>query len=130
MIIWSDEYLTGIKDIDSQHKQFFDICRKFELLMQVPDGVYIADDAVKILCELRDYVTFHFYTEESYMKKIDYKNFEEHKKEHDELKKRIMDVDVDNIFNGNNIELKILLNLLYGWILNHVQIKDMELRRC
>ena len=128
MFIWDDKFSIGINEIDNQHKEIFKICRNLELLLQVPKGIDIKEDAIKVLCSLREYVTFHFYTEENFMKSIHYARFLEHKNEHDNFKKQVVKVDINNLINSKN-DLEILLNNLYSFLLNHVLKSDMLINK-
>ena len=128
MFIWDDKFSIGINEIDNQHKEIFKICRNLELLLQVPKGIDIKEDAIKVLCSLREYVTFHFYTEENFMKSIHYPRFLEHKNEHDNFKEQVVKVNINNLINSKN-DLEILLNNLYSFLLNHVLKSDMLINK-
>lgn len=126
MFSWNDKYCINVPIIDEQHKEIFKICRKLELLLECPTTVYILNDTIEILSDLRNYITFHFYTEENYMKSINYPNFLSHKKEHDNFKDLVISLDIDTLINSK-IDLQILLNNLYSFLLNHVLESDMKL---
>lgn len=126
MFIWNDEYCIGVPVIDEQHKEIFRICRELELLVQVPVGIEIKDDALKILCDLRNYVTFHFYEEENYMQSINYMMFNKHKLEHDNFRKEVVKADLGKISENKN-EIQMLMNNVYSFLLNHVLDRDMKI---
>ncbi len=127
MIIWDDSFSTGIKIIDEQNKYLFHLCRRIEMLLETPNGVYKVDETIKIICDLREYTTFHFYTEENYMKKINFGEFYNHKIDHDKFKNEILSIDMNTIYRENYNEIYSIKHFLYDWIFNHIQIKDREI---
>ena len=125
MFSWDQSFCTGINIIDEQHKLLFKLGREFELLLQIPDGVSKKDDALKLLVDLRDYVTFHFYTEESLMEQIDYPDVEQHREYHEIFQKQITNISLKNINNENYDEMRTLLNNIYSWIFDHMLKEDL-----
>ena len=128
MFSWDQSFCTGINIIDEQHKLLFKLGREFELLLQIPDGVSKKDDALKLLVDLRDYVTFHFYTEESLMEQIDYPDVEQHREYHEIFQKQITNISLKNINNENYDEMRTLLNNLYSWIFDHMLKEDLKFK--
>ena len=128
MFSWDQSFCTGINIIDEQHKLLFKLGREFELLLQIPDGVSKKDDAIKLLADLRDYVTFHFYTEESLMEQIDYPDVEQHREYHEIFQKQITNISLKNINNENYDEMRTLLNNLYSWIFDHMLKEDLKFK--
>ena len=125
MFSWDQSFCTGINIIDEQHKLLFKLGREFELLLQIPDGVSKKDDAIKLLADLRDYVTFHFYTEESLMEQIDYPDIEHHREYHKIFQNQITNISFKNINNENYDEMRTLLNNIYSWIFDHMLKEDL-----
>ncbi|MDD6769487.1 MAG: hemerythrin domain-containing protein [Inconstantimicrobium porci] len=125
MFSWDQSFCTGINIIDEQHKLLFKLGREFELLLQIPDGVSKKDDALKLLVDLRDYVTFHFYTEESLMEQIDYPDIEHHREYHKIFQNQITNISFKNINNENYDEMRTLLNNIYSWIFDHMLKEDL-----
>ncbi len=76
---WENSYNIGIKSIDIQHKQLFDLVNK---LFDLKDNVNVKEEIREILYAFSDYTIVHFKDEESYMASIGYPGLEEHKKIH------------------------------------------------
>ena len=129
MVSWDQSFCTGINIIDEQHKLLFKMGRELELLLQIPDGVSKKDDAVKLLVDLRNYVTFHFYTEESLMDQIGYPDADNHKDYHKSFERQITNISLKNILNENYNEMRTLLNNLYSWIFDHISKEDMNFKQ-
>ena len=86
LLEWSSEYSVGVKKFDDQHKRMFDIINHFYALMTV-DREH--DKIQNTLQELKDYANYHLADEEKYFEKFNYPKKEEHKKIHDEYRKKI-----------------------------------------
>lgn len=79
-LIWYEEYLSGIKVIDDQHKEIFESFNNFyEALNAGEVNKEVVDEFLKIL---DSYTTTHFGTEERLMLEYNYPKYEEHKKRH------------------------------------------------
>jgi len=81
MVLWSEEYLIGIKEIDKQHKKFVELAKPIFEAQE-----HLSKDEIKeTLYALSEYMSFHFEDEEKYMKKIHFPELDEHKKLHETL---------------------------------------------
>ncbi|WP_455718713.1 bacteriohemerythrin, partial [Anaerosporobacter sp.] len=90
---WSKELETGDELIDQQHKEIFQIGRNIEqLIVRECIGVQV-HELLSIVCELREYVSYHFYSEEAIMRQYDYSDYENHVNKHLKLKEYIMNID-------------------------------------
>lgn len=128
MINWDDSFSTGIEIIDEQHKYLFGLSRKLEMLLETPIGVDKKEDAIMLLCDFRNFVTFHFYFEENYLKDLNSSDFYEHTNEHTLFINKLTNIDITNFSNEDYNELKTFLNTLYGYILTHIRDKDTKLK--
>lgn len=78
-ITWDDNMLTGVDEIDEQHKN---IVKAIKILCSSVMENKSKDIIKELLKELDYYVNIHFTTEENYMIKYEYENIEEHKEAH------------------------------------------------
>lgn len=86
---FDETLVTGNEMIDSQHKELIDKINK------LLDSCELGNDklaAVKTLDYLADYTDFHFTAEEKLQEEIEYPGIEEHKKEHENLRKVVADL--------------------------------------
>lgn len=122
MIKWTNDYNIGIDIIDKQHQYLFRLCRNLELLLETPNEVYKVNEAINLICEFRNYITYHFYYEKMYFNitKSDY--LLKHINAHDDFKEQILSINISNFYKKNYNELKTLINFLYGWIFNNITI--------
>ena len=86
---FDETLVTGNEMIDSQHKELID---KINKLLDSCENGNDKLAAVKTLDYLSDYTDFHFGAEEKLQEDIEYPGFEEHKKEHENLRKVVAEL--------------------------------------
>ncbi len=125
LIIWSDEYNTGIKAIDAQHQRLATLINKIHLWVKTgrstPDGGGKIDE---ILEELRNYAIEHFAAEEKLFLASDYPQKDHHVTKHDLFKRQ-----VDQLYKAyeqSRIDLRPILGFLAGWFFDHIQRTDRQ----
>ena len=88
-IPWDDSYKVGIKIVDDQHKQLFDIVNK---LYDLEDEDNSKEELRSILYKFNEYMQTHFKDEEEYMASIGYPALDEHKQIHNDIMKNLADI--------------------------------------
>ncbi|WP_297426351.1 bacteriohemerythrin [Clostridium sp.] len=125
MFQWKDSYSVGIELIDNQHKHLFDLGNSALNLMKNDSYLSKPDDVILLVNDLIQYSKFHFSTEESYMLKVHYPMFNEHKSEHDNFIQKINETNLTALATNEYIHIKDLVHFLLNWILNHILEKDI-----
>ena len=120
---WSPDFDTHIKTIDEHHQQFFSIGRDIEQLLQM-NCIGVTDkQLLDIVMNLKEYVSYHFYEEETLMMDYAYPEYEEHKEYHRLFSKRIAGINIPALKEDPMTELKkirgLLLDMVFGHILDH-----------
>ena len=83
---FDETLVTGNEMIDGQHKELIDKINK------LLDSCEVGNDkltAIKTLDYLADYTDFHFGEEEKLQESISYPGIEQHKKEHEKLRRDV-----------------------------------------
>lgn len=118
-----EKFLIGIKVIDEQHRQLFQIANK--LNDEVLDYALLSE----IFIELIKYSEYHFKTEEIFWEKL---NFEEsiiHKKMHEkfieELNNKILGFKIENSLSNQKEELNLFIK---NWLYDHILKEDVKLK--
>jgi diguanylate cyclase (GGDEF)-like protein/PAS domain S-box-containing protein/hemerythrin-like metal-binding protein len=114
------EQLVGFEPIDAQHRHLADLCN--QLHQSIRAGM--ASNAVAAqLCELLEYVKFHFLSESRWMEQTRYPG----KKSHDRAHARLL-VDASHFENllhrGGDL---FVLRSISDWLVDHIQSEDMAL---
>jgi len=117
-IDWKEEYATGIKVIDGQHK------RIVHYMNQLDDARKQGQDgAVKeVLDNLVDYTLSHFAFEESLMEDAGYPSAVVHAQTHESFRVMIREYQAD-FAKGVDVTNK-LLELLGVWLIEHIAQDD------
>ncbi len=105
---------TGVKQIDDEHEHLIDMINELILSFNHDNEISTAQE---ILSRLENYANYHFENEEKYLKKVNYKHFEEHKEDHNNFRIKIKDLKKRHSNGDQGIAHKIL-NFLGDWIHN------------
>ena len=124
---WDPSLELGIPPIDTQHQQFFKIGRQIEQLLLIYCAGATKETLLNILYELRDFITYHFFTEEEYMLSLNYPDIEMHIKEHQTFQAYINHIDYDQLCASPQKALADIKDELVKWIFNHVVHCDRAL---
>lgn len=117
---WTADLSVGIDEIDAQHKLLVEIInRASEALIERASR----DIAGQILEDLVQYTFVHFAVEESLFRITDYPGYDEHKAEHERLKREVFDI--RRAFARGEVELDLnLLFILRQWLETHIKDED------
>ncbi|MEJ5286559.1 MAG: hypothetical protein CH6_2009 [Candidatus Kapaibacterium sp.] len=121
-IDWNDTYSVGVTHIDNQHKQLVRIINELHDAMGAGKGKEVMG---KVLFELIQYVNTHFKTEEEYMVKFGYSDYDSHRYEHEKLTDEVKRFHED-FKSGNAIVTIQIMNFLRNWLLDHILVKDKK----
>lgn len=124
MIEWREEFSIGIEKIDSQHKEF--LIRLNHFLKNLKEGKG-DEELLKTFNFLEEYALFHFEAEENFMKEMDFKDFSQHKKMHDNFKEEIKNMKEKIKKEGVTLDFKLKLSKkLTDWYINHIGKADKK----
>ena len=120
--IWKEEYNTGVKFIDEQHRYFLNIIRDLQAYLE--EGVCM-DSASRIFFSLVHYAEHYLIQEEIYLKDYSYPSFKEHKNLHKEFIRRMIQFQADYEKDVGET-CRSMLAYLEGWFDNHILKYDKE----
>lgn len=121
---WDSSIEVGIPNIDLQHQELFKIARNIEQLLIINCMGVTNEQILHIIGELRDYVTYHFYEEETLMQQINYPQLLTHRHYHEAFKANINKIDIDDLTSA----LQNLKDLLQNWLFQHILIEDKAIK--
>jgi hemerythrin len=123
---FTDEYKTGIRLVDDEHRKLFDIIRETNDVIK-NDTLHDKYDAIMdILDELKEYTIKHFSDEEEYMKSINYDGLAAQHIAHTVFVDRLNEIDLQDVDDNQESYLNELIDFLLEWLINH--IKNMDKR--
>lgn len=119
LMTWNDaEFSVNIKALDAHHKRLFDLVNTLYDAMKEKKA---RDVLGGIFSELIDYTVYHFGAEEDLFKKHGYPEYQQHKKEHEDLTKTALELKA----KFDKDQLRIMLTMetmefLKNWLRNHI----------
>lgn len=124
--IWKEENSVGVKEIDEQHKHFFEITNGIIGLTTKEN--LTKEEVIKSLQELGDYAFYHLSTEESYFDKFKYQDAPLHINAHNEYREAVNEYFVK--MNSQNVDIKKLAEEMSAysgnWLLAHITVVDKQ----
>ncbi len=119
---WNQEYSVNVGQLDEQHKKLVEMINTLDNSMKSGDRI---ETIRVILDELLDYTAYHFETEERLLVQYGYPRVENHRKEHDALSWRVLDLRT-RFDSGAGVEAKEILDFLTDWLKNHILFSDKQ----
>lgn len=115
---WQDEFLTGIKDCDLQHKKIFN------MINALYDGIRfnIEKETLRSSLEtLKKYIEMHFKTEEERLERYGYPEKDAHREEH----RRFIE-NLEKLLNQEDVNYLNILKFLKNWWIAHLLNQDRK----
>jgi len=123
---WPPSLEIGVPEIDTQHRALFAAAARFEGALRAEKP---ADQLARLFTFLLDYVGQHFEAEERYMASRSVPGLEAHRREHEALRAQLGLVRGQVASGGGLKEIApAALDLLHGWLTQHVGTTDQALR--
>lgn len=122
-----DEYLTGIEEVDKEHRRLFEIADQAYHVLNDDFIVDKYDNIRHILEELYQYTKTHFAHEEAYMEKINYKRIYSQKIQHRAFIAKLESYADEELEEGQDEKLSEILNFLVDWLVNHIMKMDKRI---
>ena len=126
---WSKGLVTGVDEIDSQHKELF---MRINKLLETGEQNHDKEKIKETIRYLEGYVKIHFGTEEKYMTKYNYPGSTSHKAEHEKFAKDFKELigkfeGFDYKLSSEIIMMSDTEKLLGDWWTNHITKTDRAL---
>ena len=119
---WKPEYSVSVSTIDAQHRKLFVLGQNLHDAMSAGRGREVLGRCLK---ELVEYTRQHFAEEESLLALHDYPDLPQHRLQHSQLIKKI--VEFEQQFAAGNALISIdLMDFIRDWIANHILQTDMQ----
>lgn len=125
-LIWKDEYSVGVKVIDDQHKQLFDVINGLIVaLNKSPDEAMLLDTINRIA----EYKRIHFATEERYFHEFAYAGAAEHEAQHRKFNETL--ASLQERYKGDTVGFAFgLVDFLEDWLIGHLMRMDQLYKEC
>lgn len=123
---WDPRFSVRIAEIDQQHKKLIGLINRLHESMQQAGDRDALETAIEelsaqatVINEMVEYSSYHFSTEEKYMRQYMYPDFEKHKKEHEYFINKVRTLKSD--FDGGQAILSSqIMEFLKEWLGGHI----------
>ena len=122
MFEWSDSYSVGVRGIDSQHKNLFQLAGELQRAMVAGET---KANLVQLVDRLARYTLVHFAYEERLLEEAGYPEIHAHKAEHDQLRERALEFQKE-IEEGRHPMAFELLQFLKSLLRHHILEADQK----
>ncbi|AAR36321.1 hemerythrin family protein [Geobacter sulfurreducens] len=124
---WRDDLLTGVVEVDDQHKELF---RRFGELLTACNQGKGGEEVLRLFNFLDDYVVKHFAAEERIMRQHGYPDYLEHKQQHQGFTRRLEELKRQFRDEGAGLSLVITTNhVMIEWLSRHIEKMDKEIAK-
>lgn len=123
IFVWDKNLETGIPIVDDQHKNFIIHANKFIIRLLSNKGKEGLEEEFDFI---RQYLQYHFQTEEAFQFDSGYPGYKEHQAEHLRLKFKEKEVE---IMMAEGTEAEILEKFhafIEMWVINHIMDCDLK----
>jgi hemerythrin len=129
MYQFTEDCKIGIRQIDEEHEQLFDLINRTSEL--VAKGVSSYAAARDLLNQLEAYAMTHFAHEESYMEQIHDRELPRQKKEHAMFHEKIESYRLEGLSeqDGERV-MQELLSFMAKWLYRHILGSDTMIGKC
>ncbi len=121
LIEWTAELSVGIKSIDEQHKKLVNMINALNDAMLTGSSRELLE---KIFTGLANYTQKHFSYEENMFIEFGYTDYEEHKRQHNELIAQVVELKEKFLINPQGTITTDLMLFLKRWLTNHIMRTD------
>lgn len=128
-VIWQEEYSTGVREIDNQHKDLFDFMNKLDDCIE--NGTFHGPQIQSLIGFLTAYTKSHFIYEEMCMRTRICPAKEKNEKAHQNFIDYYMRfVEEYQYTDTPDIKLIELSDFLKKWMIDHICKIDVHLKNC
>jgi hemerythrin len=121
-VIWNQSWCIGVRDVDAQHQNLVALVNKLNQAMSEGKGKNVLEE---ILESLVSYTKAHFRDEERLMEQSAYPDILDHKRQHVELTKKVLDFQKQFKSGASGISIDIL-QFLGTWLKQHILGTDAK----
>ncbi len=122
MIEWTGKFSVDVSIIDEEHKKLIDILNKAIIANEHNDNI---EETKDMLNDMIEYTSMHFLTEETYMLKSKFPEYQSHRNEHLDFTNKII-MSYHDLISGDNQIANKVLDYLKQWLADHIQVTDKQ----
>ncbi|MGN0160802.1 MAG: bacteriohemerythrin [Lachnospiraceae bacterium] len=129
MYQFTEDCMIGIKEIDDEHKNLFQMLN--EVMQLIKEGSTAASIRRDLILKLKEYAGTHFAHEEAYMEKIKDAELPRQKKEHAQFIEKIESFRISESTDEQDAQVvNELLSFMAQWLYRHILGSDTMIGKC
>ncbi len=125
-ITWDNTFSIGVEEIDAQHKIWIDTINDLHDALYHSSSENLTAKTNKAVEAMWEYTRFHFQTEETYMKSINYPDLTSHQAIHDMFSLEVMNI-YNDIKEGKQVLSTSVMKMLTNWLKEHILQEDKKI---
>jgi len=122
IVTWDKKYSTGIELIDVQHRELVRLANQLHQAC-LAGGDKVSATFKDAMSRMVEYVRFHFGAELQLLLRINYPDYQTHKKQHETLIASILDAAKD-YNDGKQFVPNAFVRTLKDWVFGHIAVYD------
>jgi hemerythrin len=126
-IEWDDSFNINIEAIDSQHKTWVNTINDLDDILYHGDSNKIIEKTMMAIKAMWEYTRFHFKTEETYMKSINYPGFLQHQAIHDKFCLDVLEI-YNDMREGKQVLSTDVIRMMTKWLSEHILHEDKKIK--
>ncbi|MDY6971566.1 MAG: bacteriohemerythrin, partial [Thermodesulfobacteriota bacterium] len=119
---WRDEYSSGIREMDTDHKTLFEAAQSLCEGINAGKSESVLENTFKFLIK---YTEDHFKKEEEMMREHIFPEYEAHRKKHEDLKRQALDLEKKFTEGKMQIDMSFI-KFFKDWIIDHILTEDRK----
>ncbi|MCP4119451.1 MAG: hemerythrin family protein [Desulfobacteraceae bacterium] len=129
IVKWMKSLSVNDEKIDDQHKKWIELYNRVHAQMM---GIEPTEDYLGIgeaaLAEMIEYTKYHFSSEEDFMKKIGFPEYEKHRKIHEAFIRKLEAISYQMQEDTHVLNSEVL-KVIEDWFINHILKEDQEITK-
>ena len=122
IVIWSEQFSVGVRELDQQHQQ---LIKLLNILISKQGTTNTHSETVSdTLMAMTRYAQTHFKTEERLMEAYGYPGLEDQKMQHRDFRKKTVGFSTATTFGIDQVP-EDLLTYINNWLVHHILEEDM-----
>lgn len=121
-IVWKDDYLVGVREIDRQHQDLVKLINRLLIIHRTGDAPSLVK---RLLMEIVKFAEYHFISEENIMIITRYPGFEQQRAEHDRIIGELQARTAAYLEGQESVDG--LLTYLVTWFVGHTVHEDKRI---
>ncbi len=126
LLNWDSNYSVNVNHLDDQHIKLLNMINELYNALINGESKEVLD---QVLNSMHRYMITHFNEEEYFMIKFNYKDYEHHKKQHEQFITRVKGF-MNQYEAGNETITYEVLRFLVDWLRNHIIYVDKQYITC